>query len=550
MARIDASRWSWAHAIRWLRENRLFSVTVVALIATGLLLLSTTFFYKYNRYMAPERPAADVLGIGIIGVFAIIAFAVLSSLFALRAKRALLIWAWLGILTMSAIFFSLIFPPGSVPDESYHYLQAYSFANLLQGFPANDHSTNMRMTDYAAFRNFQEVFHVSDYADLKNSIVHLFSDNESRFFYPTHWSSEVGIEELPQTRIPAAIGIIVSQWLHLSGTMTFYMGRFFNFATFAALTFFAVRLTPIARPAFMTLSLIPGVLHFASSYSYDAVIFGLSFLLIALCLKCFYEPQSIRASHLTAILIVMALLAPCKSIYSALVLLILFIPPACFSNKKRSLLYKGFAVAAVIASLALFSFSYIIGVLGLNKYTTTTQAATIDYESARHSLSEFLEHPIRTIFIYLNTIVEQGSFHINSLLGGSLGWFHIQPEIAAPWLFLLPYIVILFISAQCSPKDTRRVSGKQKLLFAVICTVVYLGGLTAMFTASTLYVQWAIQGAQGRYFIPIALLVLLILRLGRLRLDNDPTAPLIMSAFALNLAYLQFIYTRIMYTPV
>lgn len=549
MARAETYRWPWTRCVSWLRQNQLINVAIAALIAAGLLVLSTAFFYKFNRYIFPDRPVVDIISIGVVGVLAIIIFALLSSPFALHAKRVRMIWAWLGILVISAIFFSLVFPPGSVPDESYHYLQAYSFANLLQGFPANDHSTNMRMTDYEAFRNFHEVFRISDYAELKDSAIPLFSGSGSRYFYPTYWSSEVGIENLPQTRIPAALGIITSQWLHLNGTVTFYVGRFSNFAAFAVLAFFAVRLTPIARPGFMTLCLIPGVLHFASSYSYDAVIFGLSFLLTALCLKCFYEPQTIEAFHLVIIFIVMILLAPCKSIYSALVLLILFIPSSCFSSRKRSFLYKGLAVTAMIVSLLIFSSSYIISVLKLNSISAGAQAATTNPTTAKHSLSEFFYHPLQTIFIYLNTIVEQGTFHLNSLLGGSLGWFHLHREIAAPWLFLLPYIVLLLISAQRFPQDDHSVPGKRKLLFAIICLTVYLGGLTAMFTASTLQTQWAIQGVQGRYFIPVALLLLLILRFGRFRLDSNPTAPLIMSVFALNLSYLQFIYTVVEYMP-
>lgn len=535
----------WNRPIRWLRKQKLLTVLVASLIALCVLLISTAFFYKYSRLMFPTRPTGDILIIGIMGALTIIIGSILLSRCKLRTRPSALIWIWLAILILSGISFSLVFPPGAVPDESYHFLQAYAFANLFQGLPASDHATNMRMTDLDLFRNLRTIFQASDYATLKESALPILVESDSRFFYPTKWGSEVDLESLPQTRIPAALGIMISQILHLNGTWTFYIGRFFNFIAFAALAFFAVRSTPIARPAFMALCMIPGVLHFVSSYSYDAIIIGLSLLLIALCLKCFYEPQSIGMRHLVAMLVVTGLLAPCKSIYSALILLVLFIPKRCFSSPSRTLLFKGGALAVLAGSILLFSSSYIASVLGLDQESTPTQAAEVDPANTRHTLSEFITDPIRTAFIYLNTIVEQGSFQLNSFLGGSLGWFTGRERytIGAPWLFLIPYIVILFISVQRFPTDSKLVSGKQKLLFGVVCGLVYLGVHTAMFTASTISASLCIQGVQGRYFIPIALLLLLVLRFKAIRLESDPAAPLLIGLFALNQAYLQFIYT-------
>lgn len=75
--------------------------------------------------------------------------------------------------------------------------------------------------------------------------------------------------------------------------------------------------------------------------------------------------------------------------------------------------------------------------------------------------------------------------------------------------------------------------------------MVYLGSLTAMFIASTYSYESVIQGVQGRYFLPILPLLLLILRFRAIRLGADPTMPIVISMFAFNLAYLQFIYSYI-----
>lgn len=446
---------------------------------------------------------------------------------------------------MAAILFSLIFPPGAVPDEKYHFVQAYAYSNLLQGYPSNDHAINMRMTDIDVFRQFVTAFASGDYADTTKGAFPIFSQDETRFFYSSRWGSVVGIQELPQTRIPSALGITLCQLLHINGVWTFYIGRFFNFIAFAVMAFWAVRTTPIAKPAFMALCLLPSVLHITNSYSYDAVIYGLSFLSISLCLKCIYTPEAVTRKTLLAIVVALALLAPCKTIYSVLIFLVLVIPGSCFRTKKDAFLYKALCFVAMLASIAFFSFDYISRVIGIANIGDNSETAPVQSSNTKHSLSEIITNPVQTTYIYLHTVLNQGTFHLNNLLGGSLGWFPLQPEIWAPWLFLLPYIVILLISAQRYMGDELLPSGKKKLLFGAICIMVYLGSLTAMFIASTYSYESVIQGVQGRYFLPILPLLLLILRFRAIRLGADPTMPIVISMFAFNLAYLQFIYSYI-----
>lgn len=61
---------------------------------------------------------------------------------------------------------------------------------------------------------------------------------------------------------------------------------------FAVLVYSAVRITPIGKNVMMTAGLLPMTLHLASSYSYDAGIIGLAFLLTGMCLRAVYGEGS------------------------------------------------------------------------------------------------------------------------------------------------------------------------------------------------------------------------------------------------------------------
>ena len=140
----------------------------------------------------------------------------------------------------------------------------------------------------------------------------------------------------PYIKLPSALGIVLATLLNLGSYPLFYLGRFFNLLMFAALAYFAVRITPVGKNAMMVAGLLPMTLHLASSYSYDAGIMGLAFLLTGMCLRAVYGEGLMSRREKAGIVVVAVLLAPCKVVYTVIVLLVILIPRKHGSKPSRS----------------------------------------------------------------------------------------------------------------------------------------------------------------------------------------------------------------------
>ena len=108
----------------------------------------------------------------------------------------------------------------------------------------------------------------------------------------------------PYIKLPSALGIVLATLLNLGSFPLFYLGRFFNLLMFAALAYFAVRITPVGKNAMMVAGLLPMTLHLASSYSYDAGIMGFGlpidgYVLASRVRRGPYEPKGKRRGSLS-----------------------------------------------------------------------------------------------------------------------------------------------------------------------------------------------------------------------------------------------------------
>lgn len=517
---------------------------LISCIGSFLLVLAVGFFfYQYNVYAAGQHNRSLVF----LTLFSAAAMAIAAGIaFAFRmrghSKDRTLAFCIVLLLT-TGLSFSAIFLPGSVPDEEFHYTKAYSYANFFQGIEGSDESISMRLTDFEFQRRFDYQLNNQWYRDIGEEAVPVFAEKAERIYVGNIYGSNITLDTLPQVRIPSSLGILAGQAFGLNGFFTFYLGRLFNLIAFVVMVCFAVKIAPIGKPIFMALAFLPSSIHLASSYSYDPIIIGLAFLFIALYLRCIFGHGKVKRTEEVGIIILAALLVPCKVVYFPLLLLALFIPGRRFSSAREALAFRCMLFIVVFASFAVFSLEYALRVAGVQTSSGSeagSEASAVPMEGLvgrRLSLKEILMHPEDFIFLFVSTILDQGSFYLNNFLGGTLGWFHRQTHIAAPWLFILAYIPILGVSAQKNASDKIAISPKLKALFGAICVVCFIGIMASMLMANPISPELSIQGVQGRYFLPFSPLVLLMVRMSRWSLRRDPTMSIAASMCGLNQCY-------------
>lgn len=443
------------------------------------------------------------------------------------------------------IFYMVVFPPNSVPDEIYHFQSSYKYADILQGQPVSSKEITIRDADQVLFEDANQEVSATHYRDIVSN-VELFSSEEGTATAQVMASFDIGSDP-PQTKIASALGIVVGQVLGLGAYPVYYLGRLFNFISFLILAYFAVRFAPFGKSIFMAVCLLPMTLHLATSYSYDVAIIGMGLLLTSLCLNAIYGKGMIEKKILIAIGVVTFFLAPCKIIYALIAFLVLFIPKERFPSNKICWAVKGGVVLIALVSVFALRASSIIGLSGIAETSssgTTGDSAGHDVRGEQvgtfYNLSDILSDPIGTLYLYLNSFGFLGSWYVETAIGGSLGWF--QSNIVANDLIVFAFIILVLISTLKSDDNDRDIPPLLRVSLIVVVLAVCVLAAASMLFGHTFIGEPYIMGIQGRYVLPAAALLLFALQNHKITYQGNQIVLVVMGMFSLNLLYLISIF--------
>ena len=134
----------------------------------------------------------------------------------------------------------------------------------------------------------------------------------------------------------------------------------------------------------------------------------------------------------------------------------------------------------------------------------------LTYTSEKGYTIEYILHkPVEILRLYINTMQVSGGWYLETFLGDQLGWLYIPVSK----LILYLYALLLF-TASFRFKNEEVATEKKGLLvsgaFMLLSMLLIFAGM--LFSWSPIKDR-VISGVQGRYFIPIALPLLLLIRL-------------------------------------
>lgn len=427
-----------------------------------------------------------------------------------------------GVLLFFAVVYTFAFPPLTVPDEAHHFYSSYWLADSLIGH-AGENGFEVRTNDWKLFTERGDDYIDADSYKRIAANFELFQSDESTVTVD-YFEYDLGAENLP-AKIATVVSILVGRFLHLGTYPLFYLGRLFNAISYIALAITSYRMIPFGKNVIAAASLLPMTLHLVSSFSYDVGIIGLGMLLTSLLLKAITEDGQISSALQTSIILVSALLAPCKVVYSTLILLALFIPSRRFSSSKHDVLFK---LGAIIAPLLAVFALRLAAIGGL-----AASGSTLDVRGSEtghfYDLAFVLHNPLATISIFFRSLINNGDFYWSTALGRSLGW--LQSDIAVPYFYVIPLLFGTVYAAQRDDSDPFKVPGKLRLAMLLVAALSFLGIMFSMFVGHTFDTEPVIQGVQGRYILPVIAPLLLSLRSKTVRIEGRsfPQIILVMS---------------------
>ncbi len=489
--------------------------------------------------------------------------------------------------------FNVLLPPYAAPDEKYHINQSFTLASTLYDphLPvAKSHirDTIRRPSDQDALIQVDEttVFtwqHIAKVIGRPNTdptfATHTFDEYQVDSSYTLYWIS--------------GFGVLIGYWLHLGFAATLYLGRLANLLFFAFLAAWAVKRTPVAKPAFAVAALLPMTLHLAASYSRDSNLLALCFFFSALLLDLAFGPREhIGWKQLVLPVVLAVLIVPSKVVYLPLAGLILLIPAVRLGRFARWI-KGGFLALCAVAFLlnsgaagALVGFTQTSGTAAAGAASLMAQeqaaqepaAPETDAQSAVQAssgeaaqsaaqtsggaesasqaadpaeegaaaepsassstaqpasetagsasepaaansfstqedltcftLPYILSHPLETAELCIRSVVEEGDHYLSTLVGGTLGYFGLDKPLDLAWGWIILLYGLLALAWLC-PEEGGAMppAARWGTLFIALCCCG-LAVLGCISWTPTYYET--IYGFQGRYFLPVLPLLLLV----------------------------------------
>jgi Predicted membrane protein (DUF2142) len=379
-------------------------------------------------------------------------------------------------LVVAAIFglaFVFITPPFEVPDETAHYWRACAIARgVFQPAPEGGQG-------FTAIPSGERELGIRGAAPVSETRARIREDWELR------WVSERVIVRYPLSIsalpfIPQAIGIAIGDAFHLRPLIAFYLGRLLNLAASLALVLLAMRLFRDARWILCVCAMLPMTLFMFASFSPDAMTIGVTFVAIALALAG--SPWIIAAT---------IALALCKP-YLLVPLLVLAQwrtgTLACPGKTGRS-------ACPPLVVLAVAAGAY------LSSLFAKTSATFMRPEVDPHAQLELVKHhPLHAAGIVATDLAHHAVEYGQQMIG-TLGWLTIPLPSA---VMLAVAVLLVFVALMAGP----RLSAMQRLLAAIIAIASIVTVELSEYISWTALGANGIEGVQGRYFIPIAPLLL------------------------------------------
>ncbi len=398
-----------------------------------------------------------------------------------------------SVIPLSLVYL-LMLAPWSAPDSNSHFTAAYRFSNRILGCPRDEEWLG-RADDAEFYRLLWRNGNpkLRDYVGLTSDIK-ILADDKSLVEMP--FDIEKG-EAMKYYSIlnywPQIFGLTVGRLLGLSSFLCIYLARVCILLFYIAACYHAIKLVPIGKSIFTLIPLLPISLVMSSAISYDSMVLPVSLNLVANILALYKTPEDKRRMFETMI---WAFMAGAVKGGGYLILL-----PAAFilydgeeKRKSTGLILK--IVLSGLISVILFdvvlpagSTLFQFGVSGNGKMTAMLA----------------LRQPFHFMKLCIEAYLKYGDYLILSMLGTQLSWV----ETSLPGTLVTAMPLIMGVSAFYE-QDEISLKKKDKWIFLLVILVTVVS--TPMMLLSWTDVRSdSVEGLQGRYYLPVLSLAMLVI---------------------------------------
>jgi uncharacterized membrane protein len=381
---------------------------------------------------------------------------------------------------------AVIMPPYQNPDEVAHFMRAEAISEggvigarfpIIGGGGVIDFGIERSAAIFEPLKLHPE-----------RKVTRAMAENALAF----QWGTEAGPRGFANTAIyspvsylPAVVGIWIGKGLYLPVIRTLVISRLLMGLTGIAIATVAIALADCGAPFLFVILTLPMSLALMTSPSQDAMIVALGALAAGLLISAFQKSR-LTSGAFVALCTALAIIAAARPPYAPIAVVPLLIPGRRLAGRITGL-------AFVLGAVVLWSViaAKLTGVATPSGVDPTAQALRL------------LMHPAKIAPLVIDTFKFSGDLFIRGFIG-QLGWLdvdmpHFYNRIALGELLLGTILAALTLRGIHMARGTR-----------LTLALAILTSAAAIFAIQ--YLTWTklgapiIDGVQGRYFLPLAML--------------------------------------------
>ncbi len=394
------------------------------------------------------------------------------------------------IALLVGITFITIIPIGNGNDEMSHFLRIYEITEKYTSSNFKDDSSfppGFESFYYFSYDTKKYSDYISNYSDFNTNSEEVVNMNDK------YWNTKM---YAPIQYLPQIIGIIICKLFTSNILIMGYCGRIFGFIFWLFFCTLAVKLVPDKKLFFITICLLPINIVSAICLSGDTITNAIILLFIAIIYKMKSEKEIITTRSKVLLFALCIVISLCKVIYLPFIFILFLLDKNQFNSKKD---YFAFIIFTIIMNIIIGGIWFAIS-LNVGSQNTNTS----------DQIKYMLRQPIDFLTISIRTLYACGERYILEFTTGQELFCNGKLEIYGIFSYIIGLICIISIFTD---EKSFELSKIQNLL------VIFIIVLTAGLIFSAEYVQWTSQfgighfiilGIQGRYFIPIFMLLCFI----------------------------------------
>ena len=419
---------------------------------------------------------------------------------------------WVFFFLSMVVSLNYWFPLGTLQvgwDENVHFPISYMMAYGMEEIPITQT--------------------VQDFMDYKYSTYSYNSaDERSLLEAKMAEEDEEAISVIPQyhtdirsiTYLPYAIGIAVCRALKLPFAMMYMGVKLPVMLLYAGVMAYAIKKAKTAKFAIAALGLMPIRMFISAGYNYDGI--TMAFLTLGFVLwmnEVMETDKPISGRKMLAIMVCFIIGSLAKIVYLPFLFLLAFMPNMKYQWKFKNM-DKVKKAAKIILAVGVIAMIVVVAVK-VRQYIELGSIAGDNRGKNEPDIAKQLLVIVQNPIHYLVIMVQNIWDRLADFLIGSRGVMRFsrlkRPRYDYTYIGAALMLLVLFV--QTKGDDTAVLGKKQKAGVALSIAVALAGMWTVMYICFSAVGSETINGVQGRYYAPLYLPLIMLLRNRRVKIE-------------------------------